>query len=140
MMRYLKSFNESVDLQDELDELRDFCQGYLAYLLDDGFRVSIPPNRSRALIRMKGEGMIFLLLPPGRGEIFKFYDVKDDFLPFLHMLVREYNLFVDKSIIFGLDQQWNGARELLSYDDVLAGEYKRTQDLYYIAIMIKDKK
>lgn len=136
MMRYLKSFNESVDL----DELRDFCQGYLAYLLDDGFRVSIPPNRSRALIRMKGEGMIFLLLPPNRGESFKFYEVKDDFIPFLHMLVREYNLFADKSIIFGLDQQWNGARELLSYDDVLAGEYKRTQDLYYIAIMIKDRK
>jgi hypothetical protein len=122
------------------DELRDFCQGYLAYLLDDGFRVSIPANRSRALIRMAGEGMIFLLLPPSPGATFRFYEVKDAFLPFLQMLVRDYNLHIGKSIIFGLDHQWNGARHLLSYDDVLAGEYKRTQDLYYIAIMIKDKK
>ena len=128
------------DSEQQRDELRDFCQGYLAYLLDDGFRVSIPANRSRDLIRMAGEGMIFLLLPPSRGATFRFYEVKDDFLPFLQMLVRDYNLHIGKSIIFGLDQQWNGARQLLSYDDVLAGEYKRTQELYYISIMVKDKK
>ena len=142
------------DSEQQRDELRDFCQGYLAYLLDDGFRVSIPANRSRALIRMAGEGMVFLLLPPNPGTTFRFYEVKDDFLPFLQMLVRDYNLFDTRSIIFGLDQQWNGStpqvgylslslshcRQLLSYDDVLTGEYSRTQDLYYIAIMIKDKK
>ena len=128
------------DSEHQRDELRDFCQGYLAYLLDDGFRISIPANRSRALIRMAGEGMVFLLLPPNPGATFRFYEVKDDFLPFLQMLVRDYNLHIGRSIIFGLDQQWNGARQLLSYDDVLAGEYKRTQELYYIAIMIKDKK
>ena len=136
-----KSIMESSSFEDQQrDELRDFCQGYLAYLMDDGFRISVPANRSRALIRMAGEGMIFLLLPPGRGEIFRFYDVKDDFLPFLHMLVRDYNLHIGRPFIFGLDQKWKGARQLLSYDDVLAGEYKRTQELYYIAIMIKDKK
>jgi hypothetical protein len=128
------------DSEQQRDELRDFCQGYLAYLLDDGFRISIPANRSRALIRMAGEGMVFLLLPPNPGTTFRFYEVKDDFLPFLQMLVRDYNLFDTRSIIFGLDQQWNGSRQLLSYDDVLTGEYSRTQDLYYIAIMIKDKK
>jgi hypothetical protein len=136
-----KSIMESSSFEDQQrDELRDFCQGYLAYLMDDGYRISVPTNLSSALIRMAGEGMIFLLLPPGRGESFKFYEVKDDFLPFLHMLVRDYNLHIGRPIIFGLDQKWNGARQLLSYDDILAGEYKRTQELYYIAIMIKDKK
>lgn len=136
-----KSIMESSSFEDQQrDELSDFCQGYLAYLMDDGFRISVPTDLSRGMIRMAGEGMIFLLLPPGRGESFRFYEVKDDFIPFLHMLVRDYNLHIGKSIIFGLDQHWNGARHLLSYDDILAGEYKRTQDLYYIAIMIKDKK
>jgi hypothetical protein len=134
-----KSIMESSSFEDQQrDELRDFCQGYLAYLMDDGFRISV--KRPFLEPFMKGEGMIFLLLPPVRGESFRFYEVKDDFLPFLHMLVRDYNLHIGKSIIFGLDRQWYGSRQLLSYDDILAGEYKRTQELYYIAIMIKDKK
>lgn len=37
-MRYLKSFRESVI---NSDDLQDFCDTYLAYLLDDGFSVVI---------------------------------------------------------------------------------------------------
>jgi hypothetical protein len=32
-MRYLKKFNEAISQQD----LKDFCEQYLAYLLDDGY-------------------------------------------------------------------------------------------------------
>ena len=37
-MKHLRRFNESVNKE---EELQDFCETYLAYLLDDGFEVSV---------------------------------------------------------------------------------------------------
>ena len=39
-MKHLKRFNESLEPV-EVDELKDFCETYLAYLLDEGFVVDI---------------------------------------------------------------------------------------------------
>ena len=39
-MRYLEKFilyEQKCDLDYQIEELRDFCETYLAYLLDDGF-------------------------------------------------------------------------------------------------------
>jgi len=36
-MKHLRGFNESLNKE----ELQDFCETYLAYLLDDGFEVSV---------------------------------------------------------------------------------------------------
>lgn len=37
-MRYLKKFNERLS-NEELDELKEFCDGCLVYLLDEGFEL-----------------------------------------------------------------------------------------------------
>lgn len=92
-MRYLKRFNESVDLE---SQLRDFSESYLAYLLDDGYTVNI----TQASDHLGGGG-----LPPNAFLIklsnidFTWSDVKESYIPFLHMLNREYNI-VDQSIMF----------------------------------------
>jgi hypothetical protein len=39
-MKHLKRFNEAVD-KDKLLQLKDFCEGYLAYLMDDGFTIEV---------------------------------------------------------------------------------------------------
>ena len=39
-MKHLKRFNESLN-DNEVDELRDFCETSLAYLLDEGYQVDI---------------------------------------------------------------------------------------------------
>ena len=93
-MRYLKRFNESVDLE---SKLRDFSESYLAYLLDDGYTVNI----TQASDHLGGGG-----LPPNAFLIklsndiyFTWSDVKESYIPFLHMLNRDYNI-VDQSIMF----------------------------------------
>ena len=42
-MKHLKRFNESLN-DNEVDELRDFCETSLAYLLDDGYRIQVSPT------------------------------------------------------------------------------------------------
>jgi len=37
-MKHLKKFNESLQ-PNEVDELKDFCETSLAYLLDDGIKL-----------------------------------------------------------------------------------------------------
>lgn len=132
--------------QDERNDLKEFSQGYLAYLVDDGWRISVPLETAQTRINsMLSNGfgkpnMMVLLLPPISRGIFKFYEIKDDFIPFLHMLAREYNLYSDGlSIVFGMSTTWTGAKQILSYDDILKGNYNRTSNLNYIAIMVKDK-
>jgi len=39
-MKYLKKFNESLSSDFTLD-LKEFCESYLAYLLDEGFEVDV---------------------------------------------------------------------------------------------------
>lgn len=39
-MKHLKKFNESLQ-PDEVNELKEFCETSLAYLLDDGYNVSL---------------------------------------------------------------------------------------------------
>lgn len=92
-MRYLKTF-ESIDLE---SKLRDFSESYLAYLLDDGYVLNI----TQASDHSGGGG-----LPPNAfliklsNEIyFTWSDVKESYIPFLHMLNRDYNI-VDQSIMF----------------------------------------
>ena len=137
--------------EDERNDLKEFSQGYLAYLVDDGWRISVPLETVQTRINsMLSNGfgkpnMMVLLLPPISyyGGIFKFYEIKDDFIPFLHMLAREYNLYSRDhdglSIVFGMSTKWTGDKQILSYDDILKGNYNRTSDLNYIAIMVKDK-
>ena len=87
-MRYLKRFNESVDIE---SQLRDFSESYLAYLLDDDYRINIGCNEYAS-------DKIFLinLCKVDDAVIdFTWLDVKDSYIPFLHMLNREYDIIDD---------------------------------------------
>lgn len=96
-MRYLKRFNESVDLE---SQLRDFSESYLAYLLDDDYTVNV----RRASDDSGGGGLpanaflIGLMKDEDTAIDFTWLDVKESYIPFLHMLNREYNI-VDQSIM-----------------------------------------
>jgi hypothetical protein len=99
-MRYLKTF-ESVDFE---KDLRDFCETYLAYLLDDGdFELSVI-----------WQGSIYNVVTPDkdyhiikickldysdsytRATGFNWLQVKDYFIPFLHMLNNKYSILQGK--------------------------------------------
>ena len=91
-MRYLKRFNESVDIE---SQLRDFSETYLAYLLDDGYRIKVSPTnlKTQFLISL---GKVDEINDQEYDDVdFTWLDVKDSYIPFLHMLNRDYDIIDD---------------------------------------------
>lgn len=83
-MKYLKPFNEAVgDIFKE--ELQDFCEMNLAYLLDEELDISITLVRS-------GLGLSFKLTLELNENPRLWSDIKDHMIPFLTRLSNKYEL------------------------------------------------
>lgn len=119
-MKYLRKFSESVS-KDFLLDLQDFCESNLAYLLDDGLKVTVmdsvrssnpmdkPPTDTSIAI-------IFIRLVNGT----KWVDVKDFMNPFFSALKSEYDIVHDK-IGFRLSKGfWSAYKREFNIDDILA--------------------
>jgi hypothetical protein len=79
-MKHLRSFNESLT-EDEVDELRDFCEIGLVYLLDENFIVDINSFRGST-------GNVSFSFRKESG--FTWSEVKDHMIPFLKRLSNKY--------------------------------------------------
>lgn len=115
-MRYLKKFNEVISQ----DDLKVFCEQYLAYLLDEGYALDF-----RQFDRIS---QIDLVKPkyntqhgswsPGFGGPVDWMDwdkIKDHFIPFLQMLDKEYDI-KENSLLF----QARGAVQVrIPFQDVI---------------------
>lgn len=84
-MRHLKSFNESMSKED----LQDFCESALAYLIDEGFTINIYTHGDPRSGLPKGESNIWL---QKNKEFFKWDEVKDYYIPFLQLLSNRYDI------------------------------------------------
>jgi hypothetical protein len=114
-MKHLKRFNES---QEELtlqrEELRDFCETYLAYLLDEGFELKIYGGAELSA----GVTPFQVSLVKQDKSIFVWQDIINHFLPFLKFLKDNYNLekvdpssivpYHRKADIKFVDYRWHG--------------------------------
>ena len=80
-MKYLKRFliTERVDL----NELQNFCDNTLAYLIDEGFKVDVNQSGYITIFLRKYDG--------NRSDIFSWSDYKDEILPFIEYLYDKYN-------------------------------------------------
>ena len=83
-MIHLKRFNESLQ-SSEVQELQEFCNDSLVYLLDEGFEVCCD------------DSSVGLYLPRRQVSFsshcpFDWNDVKDHYIPFLQLLSRRYEL------------------------------------------------
>jgi hypothetical protein len=87
-MKHLRGFNESLK-----QELLEFCQDSLAYLLDDGFKVRISKFEGDDFHQI----MIgYLTDGSGYGNNNRLWsEMKDQILPFLHFLFKDYELYYD---------------------------------------------
>ena len=102
-MKYLKRFNE--DLVNR-EELKDFCEMYLAYLVDDNIKISVVQNN----ILYKNKGItrepicinihVFMSYENNQAIFKTWGEVKDQFIPFIQMLDNNYNIAYDKSVEF----------------------------------------
>ena len=112
-MRYLKKFNEAI----EPDEIKDFCEMYLAYLLDDGYALTF--NESGRVTQ------ISFLKPKTDVEHISvdwmnWDEIKDSFIPFLKVLDKQYDI-KDNFIFF----QIRGAAQVkMIFQDVIDDKVK----------------
>ena len=92
-MKHLKKFNENVNWSSQRDELRDFCETYLAYLLDEGFELKIyGGSQLTSNDNVIKQNPFQVSLQKQDRSIFSWQDIIDHFLPFLKFLKDNYNL------------------------------------------------
>ena len=153
-MKHLKRFNESLT-DDEVEELKDFCESSLAYLLDDeSYRLSVTeqtsdytrvsPSYYLSLTRdISYDGSTI----EGGQDIINWGDIKDHFIPFLHMLTREYQIepmrLIDQSkLLYQTKNVYiddNPRNRTIQFNRYLPDTY--SSDLYYMDVrnVIKDE-
>ena len=90
-MRYLKKYNEGIITE----ELRDFCEINLAYLVDDGFNINVNRRTSGGSIVISNPKSLFKNNDISTN-IFKWNDIKDHFIPFLDRLLNKYSIEINK--------------------------------------------
>jgi hypothetical protein len=90
-MKYLKKFNESVH-DDKVEELKEFCNSSLLYLLDDGYSI----DYDNSWLSIGGYIDITLSKKVSTGRYstlpFNWIDVKYDYIPFLESLTKKYEI------------------------------------------------
>ena len=87
-LHYLKSFNEAIEetklTEEQIEELKDFCETNLVYLLDEDFELDIDS-------RFPGStGNVSFYLKRESG--FTWGEIKDYFIPFLQRLSNKYEI------------------------------------------------
>jgi hypothetical protein len=137
-MKYIKLF-EAFDRwsRDQKSELQDYCETNLAYLMDEGFRIRVGQNLT---LNSKEYNNISIQITKKDSadtsdidrEDFFWEDVKDQIIPFVLRLEKEYDIeklrilteegvyYIKSDFEKGLDEQ---PYQRLSYMDIfLSGE------------------
>lgn len=104
-MRHLKRFNEELtflpgvkvlspeEISLKKEELRDFCETYLAYLLDEGFELKIyGGSQLTSNDNVIKQNPFQVSLVKQDQSIFSWQDIINHFLPFLKLLKDSYDL------------------------------------------------
>lgn len=92
-MRYLRKYNESNSEGLTKQDIQDFCEINLAYLLDDGMKIFVDDHDVEKTngISMCVDLSFRTINKPSGGV--KWMTIKDHMIPFLTRLKGEYNLY-----------------------------------------------
>lgn len=101
-MRYIDNFNENFSIK---KELYSFCSMYLADLIDDGWLLEI---NSRYIYHSRSIEYDFILTLNTKPRFWG--DIKDTFIPFLQMLLSEYDIVSDVA--------FNNIRQTKEYSEI----------------------
>jgi hypothetical protein len=127
-MKYIKIFEDFTSTGSK--KLREFTEGYLAYLLDDDIKIQI---------ELGSEPDTYGLFIQRFGNGFKWNDIKDHFIPFLYMLDKEYE--IESSLQFGLVEasgKW-APHKWRSVEEILNDKVNERKSIVSICIDLKEK-
>lgn len=107
-MRYLKKFNES-SITSDISNIKDLSNNHLSYLVDKGFKIDIDSLDyewgKNVTIDIRRDLSIWQQVGGGKqikNLEFDYIEIKDHFIPFIHMLNKEYDLSKRDTIKFQL--------------------------------------
>ena len=153
MMRYIKSYNESNSAGLTEQDIQDFCEMNLAYLMDDGLRILVSPDSVRIF------GVIDYKVTLSFRSLMnkKWVDIKDQVIPFLTHLRNEYDLIgiatdrvvspnLEFNVVSGVVSTYGSYPDFFHIDDVISekivptGRLKDDYKVLSIQFKIKGEK
>jgi hypothetical protein len=134
-MKHLKRFNESFEQQMAREELQDFCETHLAYLLDEGYEVFVKEDLDSLLFSFTIPIGGFDSVPEDCDK-FKWNDIKDHFIPFLTHLNNNYE--IDEKAQFTTNRTGNDFYKFYTIQEMIDDEPSELDCyLYEIEMSIK---
>ena len=158
-MKYLRRFNEGLT-DDEVEELKDFCESSLAYLLDDGFEVKFSKfskhNWNKNPIKKRDEYLNITLYGPidttytksrglasylyitdEGGRLFSWNEIKDYYIPFIMLLKNRHYIPYNK-IAFVVEVDSKIHQRVFKVDEIVDDDNKVIQtDIFSISLKVK---
>ena len=118
-MKYLRKFNEAKAPESFKDEFKDFCEGGLAFILDNGeisydFGRWVPSNTNVCNVEIRLD------------EAQDWLDIKDYFIPFFERLNANYDISGPIEIATKIADNISSMQNYL-YDEVVSGELKHSE-------------
>ncbi len=145
-MKYLKRYNEST-----ASDIKEFCNDYLSYLIDDGFNVEVETNykhseyekklvrganKSHYEYRSTDMGTFLAKISINKPVIvnklqgiseYMWDDIKDHFIPFLIFLNKTYKVEMIK---------FRGVNGFYTIEQILKPNFKFKSRVYLLEILI----
>lgn len=111
-MKHLRKFNEAKE--PDKSEISDLSKDYLAYLIDDDYSCYVESGYewSKSVDKIKSKLVTKITLQKYKNDSNKterilWNDVKDHFIPFIHLLSKDYNVDNFDFIWVGLEKGSN---------------------------------
>ena len=139
-MRWIKKFEASGSSPSlrVRDELKEFCEINLAYLMDDDYHVMITRRDSLPSAsphHKQGYIIHFYKWVGGKTDFFEFSEVEDHFIPFIQRLSKEYTAIECVVDCFYL----NSSTTRLSVDQVINGGIELNTLISRILIIVEEE-
>ncbi len=137
-MKYLRKYQENSNT-----DLKNFCNSHLSYLIDAGFDLGFNYRIGAIFIAKQNNGGL-MNVDPGDGftadlfKTFKWVDIKDEFIPFLELLAKRYN--IDTNITIELTHglgRITSPKQIKFKDLIEDSEYLCNLELRLIQIRIR---
>jgi hypothetical protein len=148
-MKYLRRIFESDFTEKEVNELKDFCEGALAYLLDEDFHIRV---RQASLKTISNKRQDRIRIEIYKGELafpkpFNWDDIDDYFITFYQILSKNYQIqtnWADCTVKFGYRKPATNICEnkviWVSHEEMLNNVIADKNYIGVITIFIEKKK